>query len=320
MHTEQRPTGDRRAPEGSGSLAGATEELRRRAEPRYPLDEEAVLSIVGQSPPMPGRIIDISQGGCLVQIGKSVAVRPGLPIEIYFKVRGTSFRLRGIVQWAIEGNAIGIQFANMVPRHVDALAEVLREMETTAAIRAEAAKRLAAGLEARETLKSEADNLLEAAANPPKIQHLPKTESSPVATPPAAPSEDAKPNPAPAKSGRERRQTMRQEVDDTAQIHLVKIRSILKGRILDLSLGGCRIRTDERFPVGIYTRVEVEFHLDGLPFRLGGVIQVIHDRYHVGIRFLDLSERKREQVQDLIEEIAEMRAAHPAPTDQKGSA
>ena len=232
-------------------------------------------------------------------------MRPGLPVEIYFKVRGTSFRLRGVVQWTIESNAIGIQFANMVPRHLDALAEVLRDMEATAAIRAQAAKKLAAEHEAGGTLKWES-------GNSPEAQSSPTVESSPVAKPPTPPTEDATPNPAPAKAGRERRQTMRQEVDDSAQIHLVKIRSILKGRILDLSLGGCRIRTDERFPVGIYTRVEVEFHLDGLPFRLGGVIQVIHDRYTVGIRFLDLSERKREQVQDLIEEIAEMRAAQKA--------
>jgi hypothetical protein len=59
--------------------------------------------------------------------------------------------------------------------------------------------------------------------------------------------------------------------------------------------------------VGIYTRVETEFLLKGLPFRLGGVVQAIHDRYTVGVRFLDLSERKREQVGDLIEEIEAMR-------------
>jgi c-di-GMP-binding flagellar brake protein YcgR len=89
-------------------------------------------------------------------------------------------------------------------------------------------------------------------------------------------------------------------------VYLVNIASRLSGRILDLSLSGCRIRSDERFPVGIYTRVETEFHLEGLPFRLGGVVQSIHDRHHIGIRFLDMSERKREQVTQLIAEIKEM--------------
>jgi c-di-GMP-binding flagellar brake protein YcgR len=100
---------------------------------------------------------------------------------------------------------------------------------------------------------------------------------------------------------------LREGVDTSAVIHLINVASRLTGRILDLSLGGCRIRTDERFPVGIYTRVETEFRLEGLSFRLGGVIQAIHDRHNVGIRFLDMSSRKREQVEQLIEEIELLR-------------
>jgi hypothetical protein len=107
--------------------------------------------------------------------------------------------------------------------------------------------------------------------------------------------------------GRERREQAREEVDTSAVIYLINVGSKLSGRILDLSLRGCRIRADERFPVGIYTRVETEFRIEGLPFRLGGVIQSIHDRHNVGIRFLDVSDRKREQVEQLIEEIRELK-------------
>jgi c-di-GMP-binding flagellar brake protein YcgR len=113
---------------------------------------------------------------------------------------------------------------------------------------------------------------------------------------------------APPALRRGRRREIREGVENTATILLVKVGSTLRGRILDLSLGGCRISTEARFPVGIYTRVETEFHLEGLPFRLGGVIQAIHDRNTVGIRFLDLSERKRQQVLELIEEIQQIHA------------
>jgi hypothetical protein len=82
----------------------------------------------------------------------------------------------------------------------------------------------------------------------------------------------------------ERRTDPRSGVETTATIHLVKIGSKLAGQVLDLSLGGCRIRTDERFPVGIYTRVETEFRLQGICFLLAGVVQTIHDRHQVGIR------------------------------------
>jgi hypothetical protein len=107
---------------------------------------------------------------------------------------------------------------------------------------------------------------------------------------------------------RNRREESREEVDTTAAIYLIKIASRLQGRILDLSVGGCRIRADERFPVGIYTRVETEFRVKGLSFRLAGVVQAIHDQHTIGIRFLDMSSRKREQVEELIEDIREARS------------
>jgi c-di-GMP-binding flagellar brake protein YcgR len=101
----------------------------------------------------------------------------------------------------------------------------------------------------------------------------------------------------------ERRNHSRHSVDDSAAVILFKIASRLAGRIIDLSLGGCRIRCHERFPVGIYTPVEAEFQLDGISFRLGGVVQAIHDSHTVGLRFLDMSPRKREHLEKLIEEL-----------------
>ncbi|MGA7340551.1 MAG: PilZ domain-containing protein [Terracidiphilus sp.] len=141
-----------------------------------------------------------------------------------------------------------------------------------------------------------------------------RSSSEPVAAVPRAPSaadsepetelkEQAPAAASPSPNRRERRSESRCDVDTSAVIFLVKIGSKLTGQILDLSLGGCRIRTAEKFPVGIYTRVETEFRIQGQPLRLGGVIQAIHDRHHVGIRFLDLSTRKREQVAELIMEI-----------------
>jgi c-di-GMP-binding flagellar brake protein YcgR len=111
---------------------------------------------------------------------------------------------------------------------------------------------------------------------------------------------------------RDRRKEIRQSEDSSAAILLVRVGSTLRGRILDLSLSGCRVRTNDRFPLGIYTRVETEFRIEGISFRLGGVIQAIHDSHTVGVRFLDLSERKREQISDLMQEIAELRAAQGA--------
>ena len=114
------------------------------------------------------------------------------------------------------------------------------------------------------------------------------------------------PNPEPPNNvGRERRLTPRHPVDSAASVFLLDVRSRIEGRIVDVSLGGCRIRSKNRFPTGIYRRVEVEFALDGMPFRLAGVVQAVHDRHTIGIRLLNLSERKREQLAILMEELDE---------------
>jgi len=98
-------------------------------------------------------------------------------------------------------------------------------------------------------------------------------------------------------------------METRATVFFIDVRAQMAGNIVDLSMSGCRIRTDEQFPVGIYRRVETEFTFDGLPFRLPGVVQALHNRFTVGIRFLDMSSRKREQLTQLMEEIEEMRKA-----------
>jgi hypothetical protein len=95
----------------------------------------------------------------------------------------------------------------------------------------------------------------------------------------------------------------RREVDSRVVIRLVNLAADVRGQIIDISRGGCRIRTDRPFPVGVFRRVEVDFCVDGLPFRFPGVTQAIYDPCNVGIRFIDLSERKREQLEQLLDEI-----------------
>jgi c-di-GMP-binding flagellar brake protein YcgR len=103
----------------------------------------------------------------------------------------------------------------------------------------------------------------------------------------------------------DRRQESRLPLDTCAVLHLVILGAKLPGRIVDLSLGGCCFRADHPFLLGVFRRIEVEFRMAGLPFRLSGVTQAIYDRHRIGIRFLDMSERKREQLRQLMCEMAE---------------
>jgi c-di-GMP-binding flagellar brake protein YcgR len=101
-----------------------------------------------------------------------------------------------------------------------------------------------------------------------------------------------------------RRGHERHSVYTPAKLLLVRLRISMPGCVLNLSESGCRLRTDEPFNVGIYVRAEAEFYLHGLPFRIGGVTQAIIDKNTIGIRFLEMSDRCRAQLKELIEEIS----------------
>jgi c-di-GMP-binding flagellar brake protein YcgR len=122
------------------------------------------------------------------------------------------------------------------------------------------------------------------------------------------------------KTPEQRRVDSRQSVSDEAEVQFVRSGSIACGQIVDLSVGGCGIRTEQPFPQGIYTRVEVSFRLHGLSFRLGGVIQAVHDRHTVGIRFLDVSERKRELILELLRELTAIRSAQAPVSPESAGA
>jgi len=306
----------------------------RRHEPRLPVDEQASLLIVSRGSLLPGKIIEISLSGCRIILRDRFIFDKPVAVEASFKLRGVSFRMNGMAEWTDGKFLAGIRFQNVSTRRMDELVEVVAEMaEQAAKAVKQAAERLAA--EQKAQTESAAKPLDPMARQPAR---MPDTAVVAQPLPLAKPAEPAPPKPTlqpptpamttsgplgpltghllqspkpaglpdkpPAKpSARERRVQSRHQVDTSATILLVNVASRLPGRILNLSLGGCNIRTEDRFPVGIYTRVETEFHLEGLPFRLGGVVQGIQDRQHVGIRFLDMSERKREQLVQLIEEI-----------------
>ena len=282
----------------------------RRATPRLEVDGPASLLLLKHESSVPCRVVDLSMGGCRIETDYLLIAGLHARVEVSFTVRRLVFRFMGTTQWTDGRHQVGIHFAEMTARRRDELAEILHEVEEENAARAAAREaETQAGLEQAAAANAEAEAEVEAAVEsrsgdgvrpPPELRPDTRGDSRNAAAPlskelPATPGK------------RERRSQARQEVDTSAVIYLVNVGSRLHGRIHDLSLGGCRIRTDERFPVGIYTRVEAEFRLEGLPFRLGGVVQAIHDRQQVGIRFLDISDRKRAQVEQLIEEIREMR-------------
>jgi c-di-GMP-binding flagellar brake protein YcgR len=320
----------------------------RRAVPRFGVDEDAHILLVKHGSTHPCRIVDLSLTGCRVRTKEKFPAGAMVRVEVNFKVRGLAFRFSGNTQWTDGRSLAGIRFVDVPERRKGELVEALSEVEAevTAKAAKQTAEKLAADVRAtalepaanplvkQAEVAKKAEVTEQAKQGAPRQSLLsvprpglalaemigllagPPADRRPAIPSPVVPQPSALQKPAPQPTAsplktnkRERREQFREEVDTSAVIHLINVGSRLEGRILDLSPNGCRIRTDEPFPVGIYTRVETEFHLEGLPFQLAGVIQAIHDRErrNVGIRFLDMSIRKREQVEQLIEEIRELR-------------
>lgn len=284
-----------------------------RAHARYPVDEDSVLLLVAHGMPVKARVVDLSLSGCRVHAYDRFSSKAGRSIEITFKANGVAFRFSGVVQWSDEHNDLGIRFVNMAERREKDLAGVIEEISAAGAARAAALNKMlpqqqavcGRAREARENqpldddAKQGGELALETQPHPQAAADLP-------IAPTGAPSElRGQPRPA---------------LHRFATIILVEDGSRFRGRILRLSLNNCRIRTDERFPVGIYRHVEIEFQLRGLSFRLGGVIETLHDRYTAGIHFLDLSEHKRLQVLELMGELEEVHSpvalTGASPTDR----
>jgi len=259
----------------------------RRIHPRYSVDCVAQVLLVSGATPIPGKMQDLSMSGCRIEVEQKFHAGIQSRVEVQFQLRGIAFRLMGATAGTRSTKSFAVRFLDMSDRRRDELAEVIAEV---------------AAIEVAKSAK---------AAAPEAPQEAVKT---PVATPPAVPLPipASEATPATAPTPQDKRAHGRHVVDTSAKLFLVKTGICMEGRILNLSQGGCKLRTEERFNVGIYVRVEAEFYLHGLPFRLAGVSQAIVDRNTLGVRFLDMSDRKREQLTELIAEIEEVAAnAHP---------
>jgi c-di-GMP-binding flagellar brake protein YcgR len=297
--------------------AERTEGLNRRAYPRYAVDCAAVVFPVSGSGQVQGRLSDLSLGGC--RVAAEHRYTPGIlvRVEVQFQLRGIAFRIVGVTVGSRDTKSFAIRFLDMSIRRRQELAEVLEEVANANATREAAQAAISETASAPAVAAAAVSTQAKTPVSKPILEQVAKLEisagkSAVVIEPPEKTPEKAQPIPPVSKRPAERRSQSRHAVDTSAKLLLIKAAISMPGRILNLSLGGCRIRTEERFNVGIYVRVEAEFYLHGLPFRVGGVSQAILDKNTIGVKFLDMSERRREQLAELMTEIAEAAALEPA--------
>jgi hypothetical protein len=235
----------------------------------------------------PCQIVDVSLSGCCLRTEREFLPGNLANVEIELPLLGMVLRMVGTTQWTTREKLIGVRFLHASARSKNQLASLLTGLVDESAVQevqAAVAAEVKTGAPALE-MKLPQDWLQKPA---PGRKESPK--------PP--------PTGKPERSSKSVAQKM-EEGDWPAILRLLKESTPLVGAIIGLRMEGCNFCPAEPFKAGIHIRVEVEFQMRGLPFRLGGVIEEIHDRRTVDIRFLEMSPRKQAELAGLIEEIEE---------------
>src|SRR5260370_12105205 len=115
----------------------------------------------------------------------------------------------------------------------------------------------------------------------------------------------------------ERRSDTRYVVDAEATLVIVSQGALVRGRICQISLDGCRMRTDKPISFATPAGIEVMFKINGIAFRLGGVLQWADSQQSAGIQFGSMAPRRRKAGLELLAELEaekQAEAAMQAPT------
>lgn len=108
------------------SIDAGSRFANRRAFPRFAFDAHAELSDPIIKSSAIGRVVEISQGGCFVDVPDPNAISPIVQLRI--ENGGESFRSWARVLYS-RGSGVGIRFINMPPDQIEVLMKWLRVLE-----------------------------------------------------------------------------------------------------------------------------------------------------------------------------------------------
>jgi PilZ domain len=102
----------------------------------------------------------------------------------------------------------------------------------------------------------------------------------------------------------ERRKHTRYAVDAWAEVMVKDGRMLFRGRVLDVSVGGCYIETEARLRLAPGTPVEMIFRLNDEVFRCDATTRMIRTK-GAGFLFSNLNAKMQMELERLIRELSE---------------
>ena len=100
----------------------------------------------------------------------------------------------------------------------------------------------------------------------------------------------------------ERRQHTRYAVDAWAEVMVKDGTMLFRGRVLDVSLGGCYIETEAKLKLAPGTPVEMVFRVNDVVYRCDAMSRMVRIR-GAGFLFSSLGAGMRRELERLIEEL-----------------
>jgi hypothetical protein len=264
--------------ESDYGLAGGFQE--RRVHGRIQLSE-AHGELVYQSSRTPCMVLNLSETGCSLEVSKPFRHGALASVEVVLPVFEMILHIGGVIQWVKHERRIGVRFS-----HVSSKSKLQLEC-------------LMDCMFGQCTAKSVQDSIASHALNL-------KTGDVLAVQPPAPPLQkqicERLPYDSLVHCGEELIHV------DAERGWPVSLRSPdgrfqISGFFVDLSLGGCTVRTEKPFVGEVQDSVEVNFELKGLHFLIRGVTQAIYDPYRTGIRFSFVGSRKRDELAQILKEF-----------------
>jgi len=215
-------------------------------------------------------------------------------VQVILLIYGLALRIGGITEWTTRDHLLGIRFMHPSARSKNQLAALLTCLVDKSAAEMVKAAVISSPQPAsvQFSLSVEQSEAQQPAVNLP-AQH----EERPIETPP--PQTEGPVHDATAVC-------MDPEAAGwPAVLRVLKEGVHFEGTLRGLEMEGCEFRTLKPFLGGIHLRVEVLFQLFGLTCQLQGVTEEILDKQAVTIRFLEMSRRKHEELEQIIEELSE---------------
>jgi PilZ domain len=101
----------------------------------------------------------------------------------------------------------------------------------------------------------------------------------------------------------ERRQHSRYAVDAWAEVMVKDGTMLFRGRVLDVSVGGCYIETEAKLKLAPFTPVEMVFRVNDKVFRCDAGSRMVRTR-GAGFLFSNLDPKLQMELEELIRELS----------------